>query len=221
MTSATPNRATAETAPGSRIQIEDGRDILMRRSLQDYAPSAHVQIFEAARALDNYRLHWFPRDLETAEHCADRAITTLAVVTGESDPATWAAALPYMVELRALHHSSGRLTAFDLAPAPPSLFTPVSPLRLEKISYESHRRILEAGSWLDLARRDPDEMHVARAQQAIHEAARSLREELSALSMPLWVLICRYCAEIHAANLRLRVQTRRPAAVRPGPGKEH
>ncbi|ATM24521.1 hypothetical protein SMD44_p10022 (plasmid) [Streptomyces alboflavus] len=205
----TPAQPGGEAASRSRILAEDGRDILMRRSLQEYAPSAHVQIFEAASALDDYRVHWFPRHLETAERCLERAMQALAVGTGEGDPAAWAVAVPYMVELRALHHSAGRLTAFDLSPVPPSRFTPVCPLRLEKISYEGHQRILDAARWLDRAHRETDRFHIARAQHAIHDAARIIGEQLPALSMPLWTLIGRYCAEIHATNLRARPGTSR------------
>jgi len=182
--------------------VEDGRDILLRRPLEDHARSAQVNVFEAARALEEFRAGGGPGAVERAEEAADRAITTFQVRTGEKDVAAWQTAVTYMVELYATRHSAHRLSVFDPAPAPPSLFTPVSPLRLEKISHSGHTRILRAGRSLKRAQRGGDEMDIARAQQAIHEAARLLHHELDGLSMPLWILIVRFCAEIHADNLR-------------------
>ncbi|WP_055535908.1 hypothetical protein [Streptomyces graminilatus] len=189
-------------APGSAVVVEDGRDILLRRSLEDYARSAQVNVFEAARALEEFRAGGGPGALERAEEAADRAITTFQVRTGEKDMAAWQTAVTYMVELYATRHSAHRLSVFDPAPAPPSLFIPISPLRLEKISCDGHALVLRAGGLLERARRGGDEMDTARAQQAIHEAARLLHHELDGLSLPLWILIVRFCAEIHADSLR-------------------
>ncbi|MFF4531697.1 hypothetical protein ACFY1P_20795 [Streptomyces sp. NPDC001407] len=193
-------------APGSLVVVEDG-DILMRRGLADYAPSAQVHVIEAAMALEDFRLGRGPGDLESAEASADRAITTFQARTGERDVAAWQTAVTFMVELRAARYSADRMPVFDPVPPVPSLFTPVSPMRLERISHEGYTRILDAGRWLDRARRGGKESDIARVQHAIGEAARLLRDELSGLSLPLWVLICRYYAETHGENLRLRSST--------------
>lgn len=198
-------------APGSRIVVEEG-DILLRRGLQDYAPSAQVHVVEAARALEEFRLGGGPGALESAETSADRAITTLGVRTGERDAAGWHSAVLYMVELRAVRHGRGPLSVFDPAAPSPSLFTPGSPMRLERISRTAHEYILAAGGSLERARRSDDTMDFARAQQAMHEAARLLIDQLPGLSLPLWVLICRYCAETHSENLRI-LKTPAPGAT--------
>ncbi|MFD6967429.1 hypothetical protein [Streptomyces sp. NPDC059949] len=195
-------RSGEPALPGSLIVVEDG-DILMRRSLSEYAPSAQVKVIEAAKALEGFRLGRGPGALEGAESHADRAVTTFRIRTGEGDVDTWQVAVTYMVELWATRYSADRPTVFDPAPPPPSLFTPVSPMRLEKISRESHRLILDAGRRLDRAQRGADDRDVARAQHAMHEGARLLHDQLDGLSMPLWVLISRFCAEIHAENLRM------------------
>ncbi|MFI5987729.1 hypothetical protein ACIBEA_43605 [Streptomyces sp. NPDC051555] len=208
MTSRTPHPGPASdpgepATPQSLVVVEEGLDILMRRGLEEYAPSAQVSMFESARALEDFRLGGGPGALERAEVCADRAITTFQVRTGERDVAAWQVAVAYLVEMLAARYSAERMPAFDPAPPVPSLFTPVSPLRLEKITPEGHLRVLDAGRALDRARRG-DALDVARAQHAIHDAARLVRAEMDGLSMPLWVLICRYGAEVLAYNLRLR-----------------
>ncbi|MEU6350087.1 hypothetical protein ABZ896_12240 [Streptomyces sp. NPDC047072] len=188
-------------APGSLITVEDG-DILMRRGLQDYAPSAQVHVVEAAHALEEFRLGGGPGRLASAETSADKAITTFESRTGERDAAAWHSAVLYMVELRAVRHGRGRLAVFDPAPPPPSLFTPGSPMRLERVSREAHEHILAAGRSLERAQRGDDTMDVARAQHAVYEAAQLLVGQLPGLSVPLWVLIARFCAETHAETLR-------------------
>ncbi|MFJ3946272.1 hypothetical protein [Streptomyces griseoaurantiacus] len=188
-------------APGSRILVEDG-DILMRQSLEDYARSAHVHVIESAKKLEDFRLGGGDGALDSAETSADRAITTFAARTGEPDPACWHAAVLYMVELRATRYSRTRASVFDPSPRSPSLFTPGSPMRVESISREAHEHVLSAGRSLGRARRGSDTMDFARAQHAIHEAARLLAGELPGLSVPLWILIGRYCAETEAENLR-------------------
>lgn len=208
---ATVGASAAETIPGSRIAVEEGREVLARRSLQEYAPSAHIQVFEAARVLNAYRQHRHPDDLTAAEQSAGKAISAFNAGTGERHAAAWTAAVVYMVELRALYYCADRLTAFDPVPTPPSIFTPLSPLRLEKITHDGHQRILDAARWLDRARREPEPAHVARADQAIGHAARLVHEEFPAgLSPQLWILVCRYSAELHAANLEIRARTDRP-----------
>lgn len=202
-----PAAPSEPTAPGSLVVVEDGRDILMRRSLESYAPSAQVNVVEAARALEDFRLGGGPGALDSAEENADQAITAFQVRTGERDVAAWQVAVTYMVELLATRYSAGRLPAFDPAPAAPSLFTPVSPMRLEKINHDAHTGILTTARLLERSRRELDEMDIARSQHSIHEAARLLRHELPGLSMPLWVLICRFCAETHAHTLRDRATT--------------
>ncbi|MEU1154613.1 hypothetical protein ABZ369_16555 [Streptomyces sp. NPDC005918] len=196
-------------APGSRITVDTG-DILMRRGLNDHARSAQVNVIEAAKALEGFRLG---RDaaLERAETLAGRAVTTFQERTGEHDEAAWQAAVVYMVELWAIRYTAGRPAAFDPAPAPPSLFTPVHPLRLEKVSRDAHDHVLGAGRSLERAARSVDTMDIGRAQHAMHEAARLLHDQLDGLSMPLWVLISRFCAEIHAENLRI-LKTAAPGA---------
>ncbi|MFE0777000.1 hypothetical protein [Streptomyces sp. NPDC058861] len=188
-------------APGSRIAVEAG-DILMRRSLTDHAPSAQVHVIETAKALEDFRLGHGAL-LERAEVLLDRTIVTFQARTGEHDEAAWQAAAVYMVELWATRYSAARLTAFDPAPPPPSRFTPAHPLRLETVSREAHDQILGAGRSLERKTRGVDLMDVARAQHGIHEAARLLHDQLDGLSMPLWVLIARFCAEIQAGNLRI------------------
>ncbi|GAA1193464.1 hypothetical protein GCM10009578_038370 [Streptomyces rhizosphaericus] len=193
-------------APGSRILVEDG-DILMRRGLEDYARSGHVHVIESAKELEDFRLGAGTGALGRAEASADRAITTFAARTGEPDPACWHAAVLYMVELRASRYSRTRAAVFDPSPRSPSLFTPGSPMRIESISREAHERILSAGRSLERARRGSDTMGIARAQHAVHDAARLLTDQLPELSMPLWTLIGRYCAETEAENLRTVGQT--------------
>jgi len=196
--------ASAERAtPGCLVTVEEACDVLMRRSLEDHAPSAHLKVIEAARALEDFRLSHSSDDLERAEESACQAITTFPVRTGERDLTAWKAAVVYMVELRAARYSLGRISVFDPAPAPPSLYTPISPMRLENLSYDGHHHILTAARWLERARSD-DETDIAKAPQAIHRAARLLHHELPSLSLPMWVLICRYCAETHAQTLRGR-----------------
>ncbi|MFE3559451.1 hypothetical protein ACFXKW_32040 [Streptomyces sp. NPDC059193] len=192
--------------PRSLIVAEDGTDILMRRGLEQYAPSAQVSMFESAQALEDFRLGGGPGTLERAETCADRAVTTFQLRTGEHDVAAWQVAVTYLVEIAAARYSADRMAVFDPAPPVPSLFTPVSPLRLEKITPEGHLRVLDAGRALHRARHG-DAMDTARAQQAIHGAARLVAAELDGLSMPLWVLICRYGAELLAYGLRPRTPT--------------
>ncbi|MFC7983611.1 hypothetical protein ACFWXE_15145 [[Kitasatospora] papulosa] len=189
-------------AEGSRIVVEAG-DILMRRSLTDHAPAAQVHVIEAAKALEDFRLG-HGSALERAEALLDRAITTFQERTGEHDEAAWQAAAVYMVELWATRFSAARLTAFDPAPPPPSRFTPAHPLRLETVSREAHDHVLRAGRCLERTVRRLDETDVVRAQHGMHEAARLLHDQLDGLSMPLWVLIGRFCAEIQAENLRIR-----------------
>ncbi|WP_424892199.1 hypothetical protein [Streptomyces sp. XH2] len=190
-------------APGSLIVVEDD-DILMRRGIDHYAPSAQGHVMEAAKALEDFRLGHGPGALESAEASADRAITTFQVRTGERDVAAWQIAVTFMVELRAARYSADRMPVFDPAPPVPSLFTSVSPMRLERISHEGYTRILDAGRGLDRARRSGKELDIVRTQHAIGEAARLLHDELDGLSLPLWVLICRFCAETYGENLRLR-----------------
>lgn len=203
-------RSGEPAQPGSLIVVEDG-DILMRRDLPQYAPSAQVHVIEAAQSLEDFRLGRGPGALESAESHADRAMTTFRVRTGEGDVDVWLVAVTYMVELWATRYSDDRPTVFDPAPPPPSPFTPVSPMRLEKISRESHRLILDAGRRLDRAQQGTDDLDLARVQHAMHEAARLLRAEMDALSMPLWVLICCYCAQVQAETLRL-LRASTPAA---------
>ncbi|WP_328373585.1 hypothetical protein OG800_50570 (plasmid) [Streptomyces sp. NBC_00445] len=180
-------------------------DILSRRSLQEYAFSAHQHVMEAGRSLEAYRRHLRDSDLDAAEESTDLAIADFGSGTGETDAAAWAVAVPYMVQFRALFHCADRLTThFDPVPAPPSMFTPSSPLRLDKITYQGHQQVLDAARWLDLARREPDRMHVARAQHATYEAAALVCDQLPGLSLPLWILVSRYCAELHAENLLVR-----------------
>ncbi|MGQ4402169.1 hypothetical protein ACN6K4_002912 [Streptomyces hayashii] len=188
-------------APGSRITVETG-DILMRRGLNDHARSAQVNVIEAAKALEDFRLGRGAA-LARAETLAGRAVTTFQERTGEHDEAAWQAAVVYMVELWATRYTAGRPAAFDPAPAPPSLFTPVHPLRLETVSRDAHDHVLGAGRSLERAARGVDTMDIGRAQHGMHEAARLLHDQLDGLSMPLWVLISRFCAEIHAENLRI------------------
>ncbi|GGR80616.1 hypothetical protein GCM10010269_19700 [Streptomyces humidus] len=188
-------------APGSRITVEAG-DILMRRGLNDHARSAHVNVIEAAKALEDFRLGRNAA-LERAEILARRAVTTFQERTGEHDEAAWQAVVVYMVELWASRYTAGRPAAFDPAPAPPSLFTPGHPLRLETVSRDAHDHVLGAGRSLERAARGVDTIDIARAQHGMHEAARLLHDQLDGLSMPLWVLISRFCAEIHAENLRI------------------
>ncbi|MER5550039.1 hypothetical protein ABT072_48555 [Streptomyces sp. NPDC002589] len=189
------------TAPGSRITVEGG-DILMRRGLNDHARSAQVNVIEAAKALEDYRLG-HGAALERAEALADRAVTAFQERTGEYDVAAWQAAVVYMVELWATRFSADRPATFDPAPPPPSMFTPVHPMRLDKISREAHDHVLSAGRWLERGgARGTDTRDTGRAQHSMHEAARLLHGELDGLSMPLWVLIGRFCAEIHAENIR-------------------
>ncbi|WP_327740468.1 hypothetical protein OG749_46125 (plasmid) [Streptomyces nojiriensis] len=188
-------------APGSLILVEEG-DILMRRGLTDYAPSAQVAVIEAAKALEDFRLS-HGASPERAEIHTVRAIATFQVRTGERDAAAWQAAVVYMVELWATRYSAGRLAVFDPVPPSPSPLTPVHPLRLEKISRGAHDHVLGAGRSLERAARGTDTMDATRAQHRMHEAARLLHDELDGLSMPLWVLISRYCAEVHAESLRI------------------
>ncbi|WP_435057788.1 hypothetical protein [Streptomyces sp. bgisy060] len=188
-------------APGSRIVVEPG-DILMRRSLTDYAPAALVHVAEAAKALEDFRLG-HSTALERAEILLDRAASAFQQRTGEHDVAAWQAATVYMVELWATRYSATRLNAFDPAPAPPSRLTPAHPLRLETVSRSAHEHLLSAGRYLERSARGVDEAVVARAQHAMHEAARLLHDQFDGLSMPLWVLICRFCAEVQAENLRI------------------
>ncbi|MEU0222198.1 hypothetical protein ABZ281_47535, partial [Streptomyces sp. NPDC006265] len=188
-------------APGSRITVEAG-DILMRRGLNDHARSAQVNVIEAAKALEDFRLGR-GASLERAETLAGRAVATFQERTGEHDEAAWQAAVVYMVELWATRYNAGRAAAFDPAPAPPSMFTPVHPLRLETVSRDAHDHVLGAGRSLERAARGVDTMDIGRAQHGMHEAARLLHDQLDGLSMPLWVLISRFCAEIHAENLRI------------------
>lgn len=199
-----PSEPGEPAAPSSLIALEDGTDILMRRSLEDYAPSAQVNVLEAARALEDFRLGGGSGALARAEENADRAITAFQIRTGERDVAAWQVAVTYIVELLATRYSTGRLSAFDPAAPVPSVFTPVSPMRLEKISYGAHTGILTAARLLERSRREVDEMDVARCQHSIHEAARLLQDELPGLSLPLWVLICRFCAETHAHTVHGR-----------------
>ncbi|WP_331728989.1 hypothetical protein OG592_43075 (plasmid) [Streptomyces avidinii] len=187
-------------APGSRITVETG-DILMRRGLNDHAPSAQVHVIEAAKALEDFRLGRNTA-LARAETLAGRAIATFQERTGEHDEAAWQAAVVYMVELWATRYSANRPAAFDPAPPPPSLFTPVHPLRLETVSRDAHDHVLGAGRSLERTARGLGTMDTARAQHGMHEAARLLHDQLDGLSMPLWVLISRFCAEIHAETLR-------------------
>ncbi|MFH9818400.1 hypothetical protein [Streptomyces sp. NPDC017230] len=189
-------------AAGSRIVVEAG-DILMRRSLTDHAPAAQVHVIEAAKALEDFRLG-HAAALERAEALLDRAVTTFQERTGEHDEAAWQAAAVYMVELWATRFSAARLTAFEPAPPPPSRFTPAHPLRLETVSREAHDHVLRAGRCLERTVRRLDETDVVRAQHGMHEAARLLHDQFDGLSMPLWVLIGRFCAEIQAENLRIR-----------------
>ncbi|MEU8542913.1 hypothetical protein AB0C52_23505 [Streptomyces sp. NPDC048717] len=188
-------------APGSRILVEAG-DILMRRSLTDHAPAAHVHVIDASKALEDFRLG-HGNALERAESLLDRAIVTFQQRTGEHDEAAWQAAAVYMVELRATRHSATRLTVFDPAPAPPSRFTPWHPMRLEAVSRAAHEHLLSAGRHLERSARGLDEADVARAQHGMYEAARLLRHQFDGLSVPLWVLITRFCAEVQAENLRI------------------
>ena len=188
-------------APGSRIVVEAG-DILMRRSLTDHAPAAQVHVIETAKALEDFRLG-HGTALERAEVLLDRAIATFQERTGEHDEAAWQAAAVYMVELWATRYSAARPTAFDPAPPPPSRLTPAHPLRLETVSREAHDLLLSAGRSLERRARGLDSMDVVRAQHGMHKAARLLHDQLDGLSMPLWVLICRFCAEIQAENLRI------------------
>ncbi|MEU0022111.1 hypothetical protein ABZ173_31100 [Streptomyces rochei] len=189
-------------APGSRIVVESG-DILMRRSLTDHAPAAQVHVIDAAKALEDFRLGHGTARLDRGEVLLDLAIATFQARTGEHDEAAWQAATVYMVELWATRYSAARPTAFDPAPPPPSRFTPAHPLRLETVSREAHDHILGAGRSLERKTRGVDLMDVVRAQHGIHEAARLLHDQLDGLSMPLWVLIARFCAEVQAENLRI------------------
>lgn len=188
-------------APGSRIVVEAG-DILMRHSLTDHAPAAHVHVIDASKALEDFRLG-HGHALERAEGLLDRAIATLQQRTGEHDEAAWQVAVVYMIELRATRYSAARLTAFDPAPAPPSRFTPSHPLRLETVSRAAHEHLLSAGRHLERSARGLDEADVARAQHGMYEAARLLHDQFDGLSVPLWVLIARFCAEVQAENLRI------------------
>ncbi|MFD8727772.1 hypothetical protein [Streptomyces sp. NPDC059611] len=188
-------------AVGAKILVE-ADDILMRRSLTDHAPAAQIHVIDAAKALEDFRLG-HEAALERAENLLDRAITTFQGGTGEYDEAAWQSAAVYMVELWATRFSAARLTAFDPAPPPPSRLTPAHPLRLESVSRQAHEHLLRAGRFLHRASRRPDETDVVRAQHGMHEAARMLHDQLDGLSMQLWVLISRFCAEIQAANLRV------------------
>ncbi|MEU7072981.1 hypothetical protein AB0B30_28000 [Streptomyces narbonensis] len=188
-------------APGSRIVVEAG-DILMRRSLTDHAPAAQVHVIDAAKALEDFRLGHGAALLERAEVLLDLAIATFQARTGEHDEAAWRAAVVYMVELWATRYSAARLAVFDPAPAPPSRFTPAHPLRLETVSREAHDQILDAGRSLERKTRGVDLMDVVRAQHGMHKAAQLLHDQFAGLSVPLWVLIARFCAEIQAQNLR-------------------
>lgn len=123
------------------------------------------------------------------------------------------AAVVYMVELWASCYSAGRPAVFDPAPLPPSGFTPVHPLRLETVSREAHDHVLGAGRSLDRAARGVNTMDTVRAQHGMYEAARLLHDQLDGLSMPLWVLIARFCAEIHAGNLRVLKAAPAPGAT--------
>ncbi|MFD8413980.1 hypothetical protein ACFV2Q_19850 [Streptomyces sp. NPDC059650] len=197
-------------APGSRIVVEAG-DILMRRGLTDHAPAALVHVIEAAKALEDFRLG-HSTALERAEILLDRAIATFQQGTGEHDEPAWQAATVYMVELWATRYSAARLPAFDPAPPPPSPLTPAHPLRLETVSREAHQHLLDAGRCLERTARGLESMNTARGQHHMYEAARLLHDQFDGLSMSLWVLICRFCAEIQAENLRL-LKTPAPGAT--------
>ncbi|WDN55903.1 hypothetical protein [Streptomyces clavuligerus] len=197
-----PSAAPEEPAAlGSRIVVEAG-DILMRRGLTDHAPAALVHVIEAAKALEDFRLG-HSTALERAEILLDRAIATFRHGTGEHDEAAWQTAAVHMVELWATRYSPARLTVFDPAPPPPSRLTPAHPLRLETVSREAHRHLLDAGRCLERTACGLGPMDTARGQHHMHEAARLLHDRFDGLSMPLWVLICRFCAEIHAESLRI------------------
>ncbi|WP_307815045.1 hypothetical protein, partial [Streptomyces clavuligerus] len=138
-------------------------DILMRRGLTDHAPAALVHVIEAAKALEDFRLG-HSTALERAEILLDRAIATFRHGTGEHDEAAWQTAAVHMVELWATRYSPARLTVFDPAPPPPSRLTPAHPLRLETVSREAHRHLLDAGRCLERTACGLGPMDTARGQ---------------------------------------------------------
>ncbi|WP_331752729.1 hypothetical protein OG440_38310 (plasmid) [Streptomyces sp. NBC_00637] len=185
-------------AGASRIADETGVSVFSRKNLQGYAFSAHVLVFKAADALEEFRLRDDEDRLTLAEKHAEKAMAHFAQLTGEDNSAVWTTAVLYMVQVRSQFHAIGRFTAFDPAPKQ-YLFTATSPFRLETIARSAHERMMAAARCL--TRPVLSEAIDSRAEKAVHEAAQELNSVLPGLSLRLWELICRYCAELHAANL--------------------
>ncbi|MFM9452462.1 hypothetical protein [Streptomyces europaeiscabiei] len=182
----------------SRVADEAGVSVFSRKNLQGYAFSAHVLVFKAAEALEEFRLRDDAERLTQAEGHAENAMSHFAQLTGEDHSAVWTTVVVYMVQVRSQFHSIGRFTTFDPAPRQ-YLFTATSPFRLETIARPAHDRMMAAARCL--TRPVLSEANDSRAEKAIQEAAQILNSELPGLSLRLWELICRYCAELHAANL--------------------
>lgn len=191
-------KENSAAAGAARVADESGVSIFSRKNLQGYAFSAHLLVFKAADALEEFRLRDDEERLTQAEAHAEKAMSHFTQLTGEDNSAVWTTAVVYMVQVRSQFHSIGRFTAFDPAPRQ-YLFTATSPFRLETIARSAHERIMAAARCL--TRPVLSEANDSRAEKAIHEAAQELNSALPGLSLRLWELICRYCAELHAANL--------------------
>lgn len=186
-------------APGAAGVADEAEvSVFSRKNLQGYAFGAHLLVFKAADALEDFRLRDDEGCLTLAEEHAEKAMSHFAQRTGEDSSAAWTTVVVYMVQLRAQFHAVGRFTAFDPAPKQ-YLFSPLSAFRLETITREGHERIMAAARFL--TRPVLSEANASRAERAVQDAARALHAVLPGLSLRLWELICRYCAELHAATL--------------------
>ncbi|MGW1290533.1 hypothetical protein ACWD4N_44895 [Streptomyces sp. NPDC002586] len=193
------SQGETSAAPGAAgIADETEVSVFSRKNLQGYAFGAHLMVFRAAEALEDFRLRDDEACLTLAEVYAQTAMTHFSQFTGEDSSAVWTTVVAYIVQVRSQFHSVGRFTAFDPTPKQ-FLFSPTSPFRLETIARSAHEHIMTAAR--RLTRPMLSEANADQPDRAVQQAARELHSELPGLSLRLWELICRYCAELHAANL--------------------
>jgi hypothetical protein len=208
------NEAGTEIATRMRLEILGRREAAAEESqgkarayrteaLQDRSPSAHIQIFEAAVRLEDFRRHRDPEYLAPAEHLTRQAAAAFHARVKDGSADMWLTVSRYAVEMRSHFYSADRETSFDPRLPSESLFAD-GVRSLTDLCFEGHGKVLSAARHLDRVRRERDRVAFDWAERALGEAADAFRETLGVASRETWLVIARYCAGLHTATLAAR-----------------
>lgn len=188
---------------GEQVTYQGRARAYTMEALQDRAHSAHMQIFEAAVRLEDFRRHRDPAHLAPTEHLTRQAAATFQTRTKDGSAGMWLTVARYAVEMRSHFYSADRETSFDPHPPAGSLFADEA-WSLADLCFDGHGKILTAARHLDRVRRERDKAAFDWAERAISEAADLFRATLGEASRDTWLVIARYCAGLHTATLAVR-----------------